>query len=113
MVTINSSPLLQPAVVGDSIALRNRICMGALTRNRCIDDCKPTEASIKHYADRARDGTGLIVSEGVFVYLTGTDWLHAPVLFKTEHAEAWAKVTDAVHKEGGKMFYQAWHAGWF
>jgi 2,4-dienoyl-CoA reductase-like NADH-dependent reductase (Old Yellow Enzyme family) len=85
--------------------------MGALTRNRCIDNCKPTEASVKHYADRARDCTGLIVSEGIFVYLTGTDWVHAPVLFETEHAEAWKKVTDAVHMEGGKIYCQTWHAG--
>jgi 2,4-dienoyl-CoA reductase-like NADH-dependent reductase (Old Yellow Enzyme family) len=103
--------IMQPAMLGGSIPLRNRISMGAMTRNRCTDNNKPTEASIKHYATRAKDGTGLIVVEGVFIYLTGCDWIHAPVMFKDEHAEAWKKVTDAVHQEGGKIFFQAWHAG--
>ncbi|KAF1976296.1 FMN-linked oxidoreductase [Bimuria novae-zelandiae CBS 107.79] len=105
------SPLLQPCTLGASIPLRNRICMGAMTRNRCIDNNKPTEASVRHYADRARDGAGLIVAEGIFIYFHGTDYLHAPVMFKEEHAHAWQKVTHAVHHEGGKIFFQAWHAG--
>ncbi|EMT72802.1 hypothetical protein FOC4_g10004285 [Fusarium odoratissimum] len=41
--------------------------MGSMTRNRCIDDNKPGPAQIKHYADRAKYGTGLIVTEGTFV----------------------------------------------
>lgn len=103
--------LLQPTVLGESLNLRNRICMASLTRNRCIDNNKPTDASAQHYAARAKDGTGLIVAEGIFVYLNGCDWLHTPVMFKAEHVEPWKKVTDAVHREGGKIFFQPWHAG--
>ncbi|PVI04537.1 FMN-linked oxidoreductase [Periconia macrospinosa] len=103
--------LLQPTTIGTSIPLRNRICMASLTRNRCIDDNKPTEASVQHYATRAKDGTGLIISEGIFIYINGCDWLHSPMLFKPEHVEPWKKVTDAVHKEGGKIFCQTWHPG--
>lgn len=105
------SHLLQPAALGDSIPLRTRICMSSLTRNRCIDNNKPTESSARHYATRAKDGTGLIITEGIFIYLQGTDWIHTPVLFNDEHAQAWKKVTDAVHQEGGKIVAQAWHAG--
>ncbi|KAJ4288965.1 hypothetical protein N0V90_011307 [Kalmusia sp. IMI 367209] len=103
--------LLEPFTLGNSISLRNRICMGSMTRNRCIDSNKPTEASVKYYADRAKDGTGLIVAEGTFIYLAGTDWVHAPVMFTEKHADAWNKVTDAVHEEGGTIFFQPWHAG--
>ncbi|KAI0131939.1 hypothetical protein BJ170DRAFT_679837 [Xylariales sp. AK1849] len=105
------SSLLEPVVLGDNIQLRNRVCMASLTRNRCVDDKKPTEAACVHYGTRARDGTGLIVNEGTFISPSGTDWPHAPVLFTEEHARAWKRVTDAVHLEGGKIFYQAWHAG--
>jgi 2,4-dienoyl-CoA reductase-like NADH-dependent reductase (Old Yellow Enzyme family) len=85
--------------------------MGSMTRNRCVDDNKPGQAQIKHYADRAKDGTGLIVSEGIFIDWTGCDWKYTPVMITDDHAAAWKRVTDAVHEVGGKIFMQAWHAG--
>lgn len=85
--------------------------MGSMTRNRCVDENKPTQATINHYAERARDGVGLIVVEGTFVYLNGSEWPHAPVMFDQSHVEAWKRVTDAVHREGGKIFFQPWHPG--
>lgn len=85
--------------------------MASMTRNRCVDSYKPGPASVKHYADRARDGPGIIVTEGVLVDWAGLDYPHAPVMVSDEHAEAWRVVVDAVHKEGALMFLQAWHAG--
>lgn len=85
--------------------------MGSMTRNRCIDNGMPTQASIEHYATRARDGVGLIIAEGTFISLHGAEWPHAPVMYKREHADAWKKVVDAVHREGGKIFFQPWHPG--
>ncbi|RDW84087.1 Aldolase-type TIM barrel [Aspergillus mulundensis] len=105
------SHLLSPTVLGDTIPLRNRICMGAMTRNRCVDNAKPTPATVKHYAERAADGVGLIVVEGTFIAPHGAEWPNAPMMFNEEHAEAWKKVTDAVHRVGGKVFFQPWHAG--
>ncbi|KAL4956374.1 hypothetical protein BDW69DRAFT_192499 [Aspergillus filifer] len=74
--------------------------MGPMTRNRCVNDYKHDPAQVKHYADRARDGTGLIVNEGTF-----------PFMIDDQHASACKKVTGAVHEEGGKIFFKAWHAG--
>lgn len=108
------SALLQPATISSGnkkLLLRNRIIMGAVTRNRCIDDLNPGLAQVKHYADRARHGAGLIVSEGIFVDWTGSEWPHTPVMVTEDHAAAWREVTDAVHAEGGLMYMQAWHAG--
>ncbi|KAI2913738.1 hypothetical protein CBS147343_7550 [Aspergillus niger] len=103
--------LLEPVVLGDGIQLRNRICMGTMTRNRCTNGNKPTQVNVKHYADRARDGTGLIVAEGTFIYPSGVEWPNAPVMYNDSHAEAWTKVTSEVHKVGGKILFQPWHPG--
>ncbi|GKZ95804.1 hypothetical protein AnigIFM59636_009812 [Aspergillus niger] len=103
--------LLEPVVLGDGIQLRNRICMGSMTRNRCTNGNKPTQVNVKHYADRARDGTGLIVPEGTFICPSGVEWPNAPVTYNDSHAEAWAKVTSEVHKVGGKILFQPWHPG--
>jgi 2,4-dienoyl-CoA reductase-like NADH-dependent reductase (Old Yellow Enzyme family) len=105
------SALLEPVLLGDSIELRNRVVMGSMTRNRCVDNGKPTEASVTHYAARAKDGVGLMVAEGSFISLHGAEWPHAPVMYTKEHAEAWRKVVDAVQAEGGKIFFQPWHPG--
>ncbi|CAI7567596.1 unnamed protein product [Penicillium discolor] len=105
------SPLLASIILGATIPLRNRICMGSMTRNRCTDNGKPTKATVSHYAERARDGTGLIVAEGTFISPHGAEWPHAPVMFDKSHSDAWKVVTDAVHQEGGKILFQPWHPG--
>jgi 2,4-dienoyl-CoA reductase-like NADH-dependent reductase (Old Yellow Enzyme family) len=109
---LTMSSLLEPiAIGGGKLALRNRVVMGALTRNRCVDDMKPGQAQIDHYSQRAKDGTGLIISEGVFIDWTGSHWTNAPVMISEDHCKAWQKVVDGVHQAGGKMFFQPWHAG--
>jgi 2,4-dienoyl-CoA reductase-like NADH-dependent reductase (Old Yellow Enzyme family) len=105
------SSLLEPTIIGKDLALRNRIAMASMTRNRCVDSSKPGPVQVKYYADRARDGPSIIVSEGILVDWTGIDWKGAPFMITNEHAEAWRVVVDAVHKEGALMFFQAWHPG--
>jgi 2,4-dienoyl-CoA reductase-like NADH-dependent reductase (Old Yellow Enzyme family) len=106
-----ATPLLQPISMGNAMSLRNRICMSSMTRNRCVDNNEPGEAVREHYTTRAKDGTGLIIAEGTFIYLSGCDWLYAPVMYTEKHAQAWRKVTDSVHQAGGKILFQAWHPG--
>jgi 2,4-dienoyl-CoA reductase-like NADH-dependent reductase (Old Yellow Enzyme family) len=105
--------MFNPYSLGGTIPLRNRIAMQSMTRNRCIEENKPGEAVAQHYAERARDGAGLVITEGTFVWLNGAQWLHTPVMFDKSHARAWQRVTDEVHGEGGKIFMQAWHPGTF
>ncbi|KAH7024887.1 uncharacterized protein B0I36DRAFT_416721 [Microdochium trichocladiopsis] len=104
------SVILQPITIGGKLALKNRIVMGSMTRNRCVDDLKPGDAQVRHYGDRARHGTGLLVSEGVFIDWTGSEFPNAPVIINEEHAQAWRKVVHAVHSQGSKMYLQTWHA---
>lgn len=109
---LTMSSLLEPITIGGGkLALRNRVVMGAMTRNRCVDDMKPGQAQIDHYSQRAKDGTGLIIGEGTFIDWTGSHWTNAPVMISEDHRKAWQKVVDGVHQAGGKMFFQPWHAG--
>lgn len=105
------SSLLEPFKLSSSLNLRNRICMGSMTRNRCTDANKPTEAATRYYSDRARCGAGLIIAEGTFISPTGSEWLHAPIMTNESHAQAWRPITQAVHDEGGTILFQPWHEG--
>lgn len=80
--------------------------MGSMTRNSCIDENNPTQASVEHYADRARNGTALIVAEGTFVYYNGAEWPCTRLKMMQEHADAWKPVVEAVHEGGGKILCQ-------
>ncbi|KAJ4381622.1 hypothetical protein N0V86_002986 [Didymella sp. IMI 355093] len=107
----NSTHLLEPFELSPSLTLRNRICMGSMTRNRNTDANKPTSAAAQYYADRARNGAGLIVAEGTLVSPTGSEWLHAPLMTSPSQAAAWKPVTQSVHDVGGTIFFQPWHEG--
>eukprot|EP00475_Leptophrys_vorax_P040327 TRINITY_DN74623_c0_g1_i1.p1 TRINITY_DN74623_c0_g1~~TRINITY_DN74623_c0_g1_i1.p1 ORF type:complete len:374 (-),score=106.62 TRINITY_DN74623_c0_g1_i1:18-1055(-) len=77
-----------------------------MTRNR---GKVPTQMNIEYYTQRA--GAGLIVTEGVFIEKIGSEWPDAPGIYTNEQIGAWKKVTESVHKEGGKIFCQLWHVG--
>ena len=47
------------------------------------------------------------------MYLNGTEWPHAPVMFDESHVVAWRRVTDGVHGGGGRILFQPWHPGAF
>lgn len=100
--------LLQSTSLGD-LHLHNRVCMSAMTRNRCVDEGRPTEATSQYYAQRAE--AGFIIAEGICISLHGVEWPHAPMMYNQNHAQAWEKVTTAVHNAGGKIFFQPWHPG--
>ena len=109
--TSNAPYLLEPYKFSSSLTLRNRICMGSMTRNRCTDSNKPLPAAVKYYSDRASNGAGLIVAEGMFISPCGSEWLDAPILTSPSHAQAWRPITEAAHAEGGIIFFQPWHEG--
>ena len=69
MSTAKVPSLFQPLVLGD-IAIKNRIGMAALTRNRAPDSY-PTDLMKEYYVQRALGGAGLIVTEGILVSLHG------------------------------------------
>ncbi|WP_235828158.1 oxidoreductase [Brevibacillus migulae] len=105
------SELLQPTRIG-SWHLRTRIAMAPMTRGFACD-AKGTvdEAVVAYYQRRAHDGIGLIITEGITPSPRGKGTFGVPGLFTKEQANAWRKVTEAVHEEGGTIVAQLWHVG--
>jgi N-ethylmaleimide reductase len=104
----NSLKLLTPVLLGP-YTLRNRIVMAPLTRMRAGAGNVPRELNAEYYRQRAR--AGLIISEATPVSPRGHGYHGTPGIHTREQAEGWRKVTDAVHKRGGRMFLQLWHVG--
>ncbi len=67
---------------------------------------------INYYEERAKGGTGLIITEIVRVNdTTGCTSLLQPSISKDCYIEDWKKFTDKMHKHGAKTFIQLHHPG--
>lgn len=99
--------LFDPINVGD-IALANRIVMAPLTRNRS-PGAVPNTLNATYYEQRA--SAGLIITEATAITHQGQGYADVPGLYLKESLDGWKKVTDAVHKAGGKIVVQMWHVG--
>jgi len=88
--------------------LKNRVVMAPMTRSRSTGNV-PGEMVARYYAQRSE--AGLIITEGTAPSPNGLGYARIPGLFNSEHVKAWKGVTDAVHKEGSKIFVQLMHTG--
>ena len=90
--------------------LRNRVVMGSM-HTGMEDKAKEFEELAEFYAARARGGVGLIITGGFAPTIEGTLYPMASKLTSTREVARHRQVTDAVHREGGKIALQILHAG--
>ncbi len=100
--------LFSPVKLG-GIALKNRMVMAPLTRNRAGAGGVPQAMNVTYYAQRA--SAGLIISEATPISAMAHGYPALPGIYTDEQVAGWKKVTDAVHAEGGKIVLQLWHVG--
>jgi N-ethylmaleimide reductase len=92
-----------------SLELPNRIVMAPLTRARAGREGVPNDLMAAYYAQRA--GAGLIISEATGISREGLGWPGSPGLWNGAQVDGWRHVTDAVHRNGGRIVAQLWHMG--
>lgn len=91
-----------------NLTLKNRIVMAPMTRSRAINNI-PNDLMATYYSDRA--DAGLLITEGVAPSANGLGYPRIPGLYTKDQVAGWKQVTDAVHKNGGKIFAQLMHTG--
>lgn len=90
------------------LKLNNRVIMAPLTRARATDNV-PNDLMLEYYIQRAQ--AGLIISEGTAPSPNGLGYARIPGIYTEQQIKGWKKITEAVHKEGGKIFLQIMHTG--
>jgi N-ethylmaleimide reductase len=100
--------LFSPTKIG-AIEVANRVAMAPLTRSRADMDGVHSELAVEYYRQRA--SAGLIVTEATNISRQGRGYAFTPGIFADAHVRAWRRVTDAVHRAGGKIVCQLWHVG--
>lgn len=99
--------LFDPVAAGD-LHLPNRIVMAPLTRNRA-PEAVPNELMATYYSRRA--SAGLIITEATAISHQGQGYADVPGLYSDAQLAGWRRVTDAVHRAGGRIVVQMWHVG--
>lgn len=101
--------LTKPLQVGD-LLLPHRVVMAPLTRCRANNPGRvPNDLMRKYYEQRS--SMALILTEATCVSPQGVGYPDTPGIWSEEQVEGWKKITDAVHKNNGKIFLQLWHVG--
>ena len=102
-------PLWTSYALGDSLILKNRVVMAPMTRSMATDSLVPTAEMARYYGRRA--DAGLIITEATIVRSDGQGYPNTPGIFNQDQVDGWSRVTDEVHRRGGKIFLQLWHVG--
>ncbi|MCP4596662.1 NADPH-dependent 2,4-dienoyl-CoA reductase [Neptuniibacter sp.] len=101
--------LLEPLDLGFTI-LKNRVLMGSMHLG--LEEApNGFERMAVFYAERARGGVALIVTGGIGPNKEGAVHGHAAQMASADDVANHKMVTEAVHKEGGKICMQILHTG--
>lgn len=105
---MNDNTLFQKTRIHD-LALRNRMVMAPMTRNRAAADGVPTAMMTTYYAQRA--SAGMIITEATQISEQANGYRNTPGIYTDAQAAGWRQVIDRVHQEQGLVVSQIWHAG--
>lgn len=106
---MNYPYLAQPLDLGFT-TIRNRVLMGSM-HTGLEEATHGFEKQAAYFAERARGQVGLIVTGGISPDLAGKVHPRAAKLTTKAEAQHHRIITDAVHREDGKICMQILHAG--
>lgn len=105
-----SRQLFEPTTI-NGLRLENRIIRSATWEGMCTEEGRPAQELIALYRDLARGGVGLIVTGFAYVAADGKPLPGAMGIHVDALAADLSALTEAVHREGGKVCVQLGHAG--
>jgi anthraniloyl-CoA monooxygenase len=103
-------PMFTPFRLRD-LHLKNRIVVSPMAQYRAVDGT-PTDWHLVHYAERAKGGAGLVMTEMTCVSPHGRITPGCAGLYAPEHEAAWKRIVDFIHVEtDAKVGMQLGHSG--
>ena len=103
--------LFAPMKIG-GCEIKNRIVMSPMLMGFGQIDGKPTEQLMDYYEERAKGGTGLIITEITRVDdVTGAAAFAQLAMSHDYHIEPMREFAERIHRHGAKLFVQLHHPG--
>ena len=104
------APMFAPFRLRD-MHLVNRVVVSPMAQYRAVDGC-PTDWHFVHYAERAKGGAAMVVTEMTCVSPQGRITPGCTGLYASAHEAAWKRLVDFVHSETqAKIALQIGHSG--
>lgn len=103
--------LFSPVKIG-GCEIKNRIVMSPMLMGFGQIDGRPTEKLMDYYEERAKGGTGLIITEITRVNdVTGAAAFAQLAMSHDYHIEPMREFAERIHRHGAKLFVQLHHPG--
>jgi 2,4-dienoyl-CoA reductase-like NADH-dependent reductase (Old Yellow Enzyme family) len=101
---------MRPGKIG-GLAVKNRLIRAATSETMATATGEATDDLVRLYSDLARGGAGLIITGHIYVEPRGQYEPRQLGLERDERIAPLTRVTDAVHRHGGRIFAELSHAG--
>ncbi len=108
--TARSMLLAKPGRIG-SLSLKNRVVMGPMGTNFGTTDGFSTERDKIYYAERARGGAAMIITEAMVVSAQARNHRASLCIFDDRFIPGLADLTRAIHRAGALVCGQLNHRG--
>lgn len=102
--------LFSPIEIGP-VSIRNRIVSTAMISNLADRDHLPNERHAYYYAEKAKGGVGLIVTESQAIHPTAGASAFAMAGYDPAVVPGYRRITEMVHAHGARIFCQLNHGG--
>lgn len=102
--------LFKPIHIG-SLSIKNRFVMPPMLSEMDNGNHQFSDRAIAYYAERAKGGYGLIITEYMCISQDGLGCPEEMGIWSDQFNERLKMLTEAVHKEDGKIFAQLHHQG--
>lgn len=89
--------------------LKNKMAMAPMTRSRADFNGVVGASTVLYYTQRV--SAGLIITEAVNISKQAIGSPLTPGIYTQDQIDAWKKVTQSVHENGGVIYAQLWHTG--
>lgn len=102
--------IFKPILI-NHMEVKNRMVVSAMVTNYCEENGMPTEKFIAYHERKAKGGWGLVITEDFAVSKTAGAFKRLPALWSQEHVEPYRIFTERIHRCGGRIVAQLYHAG--
>lgn len=102
--------LFEPARIG-SLSLSNHFIRAATWEGQASAEGNPTEGMIELYRELAKGGLGLIQTGVTYIDQHSATFPRQLGLYADAQIPSFAPLSEAVHREGGRIFVQLVHSG--
>ena len=105
------TPLFEPLVIGDKLALANRLVMAPMTTTAGEPDGRFSRQEIDYLAQRGRLGIGLVMTPACYVHKSGHAFKLQVGCHSDDMLPRLSECAQAINETGAASFLQIHHGG--